>query len=717
MLFQESDLGGIIAEAWSRYTGQPTTMSVGANWRSPGLFGLIQRRRAHLFKLPTADPVLPDVLGEYPHYQSDFLRQKHWEMVARLLENRFTFDCTGAPGRSQDREMADRAEWVLTYGAAQIQERTGVDWQRALAEAASAYCYGILHYRIAPELSTATPNAAYLDAMPEGSDAKRYQKTEESVGGDPSKGKYRETAQSVQERTAIAKSRAAFPIHVEVVAPDQVAFIDDDSGEPGPGMVVWVREVGIIDYNGKLAKEGLRLSSKQDGESIRLVLENIEKTSGVGQERPSPVGGTDMAPSIAGWKQRVALACVWTRGEYYETVAPSMVSGGSEMIVAQAEWVLIKAKKHGYGRCPFVRAYATVEENEWDPALRYRPALDGTYASKSAFDYTRALHDRIATQRGIQKYFIEQDVNAPPTLAGDEEGDSLILTRDSAAAQVLPPGQELKPVATPDMDSAFVRMLEIQTEELKESAPPTGQTPISATSQPWNLRIGQVMANAYPALLLNNISKAIVEMMRNIAEVAAKPAEEGGLGFALVAPGFSKGARGIKQVSRSAKPLTMEPADWEGIWIDVNISPVSSAERVTQIQLGQQLLASPIHVSTPEHFVSDDLGVQDATGYLREVDAFWAIQPFMQGITNQTLSEYYGAKVLVGADGSMANGLGQAVDPNALLAQNGVKAASVPGSDVTGVEPSGAPDNMPSPVMPALPTLSGSGAGPVPGMR
>ena len=47
-----------------------------------------------------------------------------------------------------------------------------------------------------------------------------------------------------------------------------------------------------------------------------------------------------------------------------------------------------------------------------------------------------------------------------------------------------------------------------------------------------------------------------------------------------------------------------------GIWLDLNISPISSAERVTQIQMGQQLLNNSIHVTTPEMFVGDDLGVR-----------------------------------------------------------------------------------------------------------
>ena len=698
LAFTEDDCVRVIAESWGRFTGQPATLTIGQNWRSPGLFGLIQRRRAHLFKLPYADPVLPAEMGEYPHFQSDFLRKTHLEFVARMLENRFVINATPSPGTQRAREVADRAEWVLTYGAASMQERSGTDWQRALAEAASAYCYGVLHWRMAPELSARTPDASYLDELNDDEKA-NYQPTEESVGGDVSKGKYRETAKSVAARTAMAKSRAPFPFHVEVVTPDQVAFIDDESDLPGPGIVVHVKEVGLIDYNGELAKNGLRLSSSNDGNrGIRLSLEEYDPETLVGIEQPAPTGGAGMQPSVSGWKQRVAVACVWTRGEYYELASSTLLTGGSETIVNQTSWVLIKGQKHGYGRCPYVRAYATKEESEWDPALRFRPAMDGIYSTKASFDYSRALYDRVSTQLAIKKYFITQDPNSPPVLAGDEEGDQIIMTRDSAQAQVLPPGQKIEAIGPDDISPAFSRTLEMQGNEMRDSAPPTGQTPITATTQPWNLRIGQVMANAYPAMVLGNW-----------VDVCERSADDGGLGVPLVAPGFVVNGKGAKQVNRSGEPLTMEAADWEGIWVDVNISPVSSAERVTQIQMGQELLNNPIHVMTPEMFVGDDLGVQDATGHMKEVDAYWAIAPFKQGKTNQILSEFYGRQVLVGADGTMANGMGQPVDPKALLAQNGINAAP-------GVSGNNQLAPLPGPQMPPLPPLAGAGAPPLPGM-
>lgn len=719
LAFSESDCSNVIGEAWARFTGQPPTNgSVAQNWRAPGFFGLTQRRRSHLFKLPIADPVLPAEMGEYPHFQSDMLRQKHSELVSRLLENRFTINATASPTTQKARELADKAEWVLAYACAQIQERTGHDWQRAFAEGQSAYGYGVLHWRVAPELQPGTPDAKYADEVPAGEEDD-YQLTEEAVGGDATKGKYRQKAAVVSARSLAMKANAPFPIHVEVVAPDQVAFIDDESDEPGAGLVVHIKEVGIIDYNGKISKDGLKIvPSKGEGGEARLSLQEFDPKTGVAMEQPAPVGSFGSSPSIAGWGQRIAIACIWTRNEYYELVAPTLLSGGSETIVNQTGWVLVKAHQHHYGRAPFVRAYATLEENEWDPALRYRPALDGMYASKASYDYTRALWDRISTQIAVQRYFITQDVNAPPVLQGDEEGDQLLLTRDSAQAQTLPPGQKLEAVGPTDISPAFGKTMEQQGEELEKSAPPTGQTPVSATTQPWNLRIGQVMANAYPSLLLGNEAKALVEMIRNWVELARNDQ----LGGAIVAPGFNDGQKGSgKVVNRGAPPVSMNPDDWEGIWIDVDIEPTSSAERVTNMQIGQELLNNPIHILTPEMYVSDYLGIQDATGHMKEVDAHWAIQPFMQGLTNQTLAQFYGKQALVGADGVIANGLGQPVDPKQLLAQHGVQPANtggIAGGANTQGDTAMSPGPLPSPAIPPLPAMPATATMPAqPGMR
>lgn len=722
LAFDETDCRRIIAEAWGRFTGQPVTGQTGNNnSRAPGFFGLTQRRRWHLYKLPQADPVLPTAMGEYPLYQSDLLRQKHWEMTSRLTENRFRIEATGGDNTEGARKVADRAEWVLTYGAQSIQERTGVDWQMALAEAVDAYGVGILHYRIAPELTAQTPDDKYLDDLPDDKvSAKRYMLTSESVGGDTSKGKYRETAAALQERAKLAKARAPFPFHVEVVAPDQIAFIEDESSLPGSGMAVHVKDVGIIDYNGQLSKDGLRLiASKQRGGTIKLSMEEFDPASKVALERPAPTGG--QLPSVAGWKQRVSIAYVWTRAECYELAAPSMMSGASDTIINSTEWVIVKAYRHGYGRVPYVRAFASQEYNEWDPALRYQPALAGLYAAKPQYDYTRALEMCISTEIAIKKYFITQDVGSPPALEGDEEGDQVLLTRDSAQAQALPPGAHLEAVGPDDMSPAFVRSREIEQEEYAKAAAPTGATDITATTQPWNIRLGQSQANAYPAQLLLSIAKALAEMIRSWVDVAAKPVDDGGLGVGLYVPTQRVGDDGKSMTGKlnMAEAVGMEPDDWDGIWIDVDIDSVSSAERIAQTQTDLEILNNPIHVMTPEQFVTDALGIQDATGHMQTVQAHYAIEPTLQGLIQQEIAKHYGSRFIVGADGVTVGPDGKQTDPMAVLAANGVKPVPPP----QGPAP-GAPVSTPPPpggmggqaAMPPLPALSGNGAPPMPGL-
>src|ERR1035437_330780 len=163
--FDEEDVRRVIKEVWSRFAGQPVTSGQVAGSRTaPGLFGLVKRRREHLFKLPAADPILPAEMGEYPKYQSDIIRSTHSELVSRLVENKFRVVISANPDTDKARSVADRAEWTLTYGATQLQERSRRDWQKALAEGASGYCYGIIKWAIT-DLADAD-DYGYADTLP-----------------------------------------------------------------------------------------------------------------------------------------------------------------------------------------------------------------------------------------------------------------------------------------------------------------------------------------------------------------------------------------------------------------------------------------------------------------------------------------------------------------------------------------------------------------------
>ena len=715
LAFDEGECRNVISQAWSRYTGQPNATQSTNNWRAPGLFGLVQRRRQYLFKLPQADPTLPPEIGEFPRFQTDIIRQKHGELVSRLLENRFRVEASPASELQRDRARADAAERVVGYGAEQMQSHTGVDWQRALAQGLSAYWGGILHWRIDPDLVQPTPDAEYLDDLPTGDDAKAYQLTSEVVGGDTSKGKYRETATALAKRAKLAKARRPLPMHVEVVAPDQCAPIWDESSEPGPGIVVHIKEVGLIDYNGQLAKDGWKLNAKPNSAGgMSITLDEINPKSGVEMERPAPQS-IDM-PSIAGWKQRVSVAYLWTRTECYELVAPTLLTGSAQNLVDTTSWLLVKAAKHGYGRCPFVFAFGSIEENEWDPALRFRPALDGLYQMAPQYNWSRAMEMTIASQMAIKKYFGVQDVNAPPVMEGDEDGDSVILTKDSTQAQMLPPGMDIKAIGPDDISAAFIRSRELDGEELKGAAPQTGATDITATTQPWTARLGQSQANAYPVMLLKNIANALADMFRNWQELASKPVEDGGLGFGLYVPGQTGEGKSAKTDYSTA--VGLEPDEWRGIWIDVVIDGVSSAERVTQIQLDLQLLNNPIPVSTPEMFVSDGMGVQDATGHMREVEAYQASLPWKPKLYQQELAKVWGDRVVVAAGGSLVGVDGQQVDPMSVLARNGIRPTNQPpGVGAPQPPPGMGAEPPPASAMPSLPSLQGGGAPPMQGLR
>lgn len=711
LAFDENSCRSIISEAISRYTGQPGNTQANS-WRAPGLFGLVQRRREILFKLGAADPVLPPEVGEFPRFQSDLPRQKYNELVSRLLENPFTIECAPASNLKKDRDRADVAERVLSFGVQRMQESSRVNWQRALAQGLVGQYAGILHWRIEPEIGVKTPDARYADDVdPE--DADSYDETSTIPGADSTKGKYREKPTVVAERAKLAKARGPLPIHVEVVAPDACAPIWDESSLPGPGIVVHVKDVGLIDYNGALAKDGLRITAtagRGRNATVKLALEDYAPESEVSIERPAP--NSPELPSITGWKQRVSVAYVWTRSEVYELVSPQLLASGQQTLIDSAGWTLVKGAPHGYGRCPFVWAYGDVNESEWDPALRWRPAIDGLYQMAPQYNYTRAMEMVTAQKLALQTVFMTQDPNAPPVMAGDEEGDSTVLPQDSGAAQVLPPGADLKSVGPTDISAGFVRSRELAGEEFEASAPPTGSTEITATTQPWTARLGQSQANAYPALLLKGVADALAEMFRSWVETFAKDTKEGGLGYGLYVPGTVK--VDDKDVTDFSQAVGLEPAEWQGIWVDVKISDVSSAEQVTQQQLGLQLLNNPIPILTPEQYVGDWMGVEDATGHMRAVEAYTATMPWKPKLLQQELAKRWGPRVVTAAGGQLVGIDGNAMEPDAVLAQNGIRPAN---PNPTPQAPPGAGiAPPPSPNMPALPTLAGQGVAPMGGL-
>jgi len=101
-------------------------------------------------------------------------------------------------------------------------------------------------------------------------------------------------------------------------------------------------------------------------------------------------------------------------------------------------------------------------------------------------------------------------------------------------------------------------------------------------------------------------------------------------------------------------------------------------------------------------FVSDSLGIQNASGHMQEVEAWQAAQPWKQKLYQQELAKRYGDRVVVGAGGMMMGSDGQQVNPVDVLAKKGI----IPDAPV-------APGQ--SRAMPPLPSLNAPGSSPLPG--
>ena len=714
--FSEDEIISLSRDLWGRFEGTAdSSVSLGLD-SGNGIHSIMQLRRQHRFKLPEANPQLPFELGTQPNYQSDLPRQKSEEFTARCLENRFLIEIDSSIGSDVSRKTAAKAEWLLTYGATSMQERSRRDWQKALVQGACDMGFGVIHWRKASDMYPVPPDYEYCDEMPSTpAKASRFQPVEEAVGGDKKKGKFRETPDSLEARMNAAKAVAPFPWNVEIPTPDSVAFQYDTSQRPGPAIFMWVKEVGILDYNKEISGDNARLvtNSSRDGSEVRVTLEQLRPGSGIELETAAPVGNT---PSVMGWSAKVGMCSVWTREEYYELVSPRIITGTG--VSLGDDWILVKAMKHGYGRVPFAIACASVNENENDPALRYKPALDGIYQLKPIYDFHRSLETSIAIRSAQRRYYISTQPGTAPVIGGDDEGDPIDLQRDSEMAERLAPGERMEAVSEPDLNPAFVRNRELAGEELVAASPSTGKSPIGTDTRPWAIRLGQAQENAYPTMVMTEVDRALQEMFENWVDVMAKPVEEGGLGVGVTVWGEkSENGKATGKPSKSAY-VTMEPEEWEGLWVSVNTNPVSSAEQTTKLQMGIELLNNPMKIRTREMFVSEDLGVEDAPGYMQDVYAEEAIIPFLKQIITQRMAKKYGSIVVVGADGTMVGPGGVAIQPGDALKMKGWTQPPAPGGP-TAPAPQGSnplqaaqpPTNMNN-----MPALNAPGVAPLPGM-
>ena len=556
--------------------------------RFDALHQRIRTREAHLYNAPEADPRFGAPWEDAQPWQSDIARRSWSQLRDRLTEHPFrihiqapeeapeeaTEDATGesAGGDLRARRAANDLERVLEHGLQLVQERAGFSIQNDLAYAQVCLCYGVLHWQRADDR---LPTAAA-----------------------PRSG---ETRQERRERERRASARAGFPWQIEVVRPDQFAFIEDRGAENGLALAVVVRETALGLYREALrSQDGLRIGGDPHAPPDRPRLR-------IGPEREAPQPDE---PSGGGWGDRVRVASVWTRDEYYELAAPGGMSGGGG---GGGEWALVKAAEHAYEMPPFAIAAADVNHHP-DPVRRWEPSLEGVYRVKPLFDRERSLGRFLAEQAAIPLFWVQLASGAWEL---DESGARVELSADAAAARTLPEGATLHKVDF-ELESAFVEFLRMSAEELEAAAPDTGAFApgeVGPNTQPHTLNILLGARNAQVLRLKQRQAEAVRTMLRNMALVMSKPLEEGGFGEPVWVFAKSRSGRLLERTV-----VGVDPADIPSLDIEVRIDPWSQSQRVAIQEHGRARLNDPLDPLDQRTYLEQYIGDEHPDAALRRYE-------------------------------------------------------------------------------------------------
>ena len=640
----------------------------------------IARRRAMFHCLPSEDPrrYLPEHLRNGPEYQTDVPRQVLGELVARLTENPPMIKAGGG-GSAATKAAGTKAEEFFNSMWKLVQDQLGIDIMAGLAVGLIRDCYGVLHWNrnpwIYPEL-----DYEYTDELPKMGDAnetkaarKKWQKNPEYTEGGKAK-RYRESDAALLERRRLDKACAGSPYYFELTDPETFMFVEDRSLLNGFGMVLIRREVGLIDYEESLELETPKLSMGEADDEIHM-----------GEERDAPA---DYMPSGPDWGPKATLYQLWTRDEFYEVIASVGEHGGS------GGWRVVKADKHAWGMPPFAIAPATVVESS-DPVMKYEPALEGVYRAKPSYDLYRSLFMVLAQQTAIPEYIIKQALGAIAPLG--EDGADPTLSRDASNGDMLPPGAELAKIEF-DIKQAFVTALQMMGEDLNEARPKTGRADVSASTQPWAIRLQQAQENVEPARYLKNMARPVNIAIRSIAKDIAKSPDDGGFGEEVVI--YKRLDDGEVDYDTL---VSVSPDDVRTLDFYVDINATSAQEQITKQEHMRALLNDPKVGMTRREYVEEALMKANPEEYLMDYDTEMMVDQFKQTAVMAKMNAYLATKFMLGPDGqfiSMATG--QPASPEQVITANGGQPMAQP----TPVPMGGQVPGVGQPSMGGLPGLS-----------
>ena len=257
-----------------------------AGSRFGSLHERIRTREQHLFNAPAVDPRLPEPFEDFGGWQTDAARRAWSELRVRLREHPLRVHVEPPNDSKEARAAANDLEQVFEHGLVLADERSGAGIQGELAYGQVCLCYGILHWQRAFDRLPPFPRPETRRRIPSDPAERRRFRAR--------RGSCIERAGSRRERDRRRKAEAGFPWRIEVVRPDQFAFIEDRLAPNGIGVALVLREVALSDYQSALAgQDRLRLALGRERGRPCLEL------AGPGD---APVAGD---PSAPGWGDRV----------------------------------------------------------------------------------------------------------------------------------------------------------------------------------------------------------------------------------------------------------------------------------------------------------------------------------------------------------------------------------------------------------------------------
>ena len=516
--------------------------------------------------------------------------------------------------------------------------------------------YGVLHWRMHQDLYPLVPEKEFMREMPVRAREQyraRFERDEERDG-------FVETSTSVLQRDREQKARAGFPWVIRALDPLSVFFIRDVAGL---ALVAHVERIPYLDY-----REEVRRTT--NGE-VTIAMKKVEG-------RPQLRIYTEADGGIGGYGDEdygadTILKCtLWYRDRFFELVSTLNDLVGT---ASDSSWLLMASARHPYGEPPFAFAWAEHHITESTMVERYKPALEGVFRLKPAYDKQVALFTGLAERHALPPTYLTEkaDGNFPIT----NSGETLEVDLSSGKLDKLPPGVEIE---TLDIGptAATIESLRLLQELYRDAAPRTGAAEITATTQPWAARLAQQQESVGPKALIRQQQYALRKMARSMADVMGLPPERGGFATGVWVYRYDS-----DQGAFSSEIVGIEPHEVMTLNAAVTIDNVSAAERITNVEFGRAMLNDIKVPLTTHRFVTEYMGLFNASEEIETYEQEMAWEQVKPMLVQQKLAEVYGKRVVIGADGQFVGLGGQPMTPQDALAQNGI----MPAANAQGQQP------------------------------